>query len=110
MEHFRQLAKETFHQPPQSLNCAQSVAQLGGHAEVVAEFQAFGGGRAEGGICGALYAACQFVPESAREELREEFAQHAGALTCRAIKEEGKTPCVECVAIAAALVDKYSSR
>ncbi|MDO5566909.1 MAG: redox-active protein [Planctomycetia bacterium] len=110
MEEFRKLAKAAFHQPPAMLNCAQSVAQLAGHDEVLAAYQAFGGGRAEGGLCGALYAALQFIPEEQREKAKEEFAQKAGALTCREIKGTSKTPCQECVAIGAWLVNQYGKK
>lgn len=107
MEEFRKLAQATFHQQPAMLNCAQSVAHITGHDEVLQAYRALGGGRAEGGICGALYAALQFIPEEQRQKAKEEFAQKAGAITCREIKGTNKTPCLECVALGAWLVDQY---
>lgn len=110
MENFRKLAQAVFHQQPDMLNCAQSVAHMAGHDEVVDSYRAFGGGRAEGGLCGALYAALQFIPEEQREIVQEEFARKAGAVTCRDIKGTNKTPCQECVALGAWLVDHYTKR
>lgn len=107
MEEFRKMASIHFHQAPNHLNCAQSVAKIAGRDDLVPGDLAFGGGRAEGGLCGSLFAALQICPEVHHEKIKEDFAQKAGALTCREIKGKMKTPCSECVAIGAFLVDKY---
>ncbi|MDO5580752.1 MAG: redox-active protein [Planctomycetia bacterium] len=107
MDKFRELASIHFHKAPDNLNCAQSVAKIAGRDDLVPGDLAFGGGRAEGGICGALFAALQCTPEENHEKIKEEFAQKAGALTCREIKGKAKTPCSECVAVGAFLADKY---
>ena len=106
MEEFRKKTAEVFHQPPHSWNCAQSVAAISGRPEVIEQLRACGGGRAEGGLCGALYAALLLTPESKHDAIRAEFAQRAGALTCKEIKSGNKTPCDECVALGAWLVAK----
>ncbi len=69
----------------------------------VAEFQLHGGGRAPDGECGALYAACQIVPEAAAR-LRAGFAAEAGATRCRPLKRERRFPCTDCVGLAAELL------
>ena len=51
-----------FHIPPESLNCAQAILkgfqqEFGITDQEIEEFRNNGGGRAEGGICGALFAA-----------------------------------------------------
>ncbi len=105
MDKFRKLAKEVFHQPPESYNCAQSVAAISGRLELVPHYKVCGGGRVEGNICGALYAALQIVPEEKRDEVLQAFKKGAGATTCKEIKGGQKTPCEECVALGAFLVD-----
>jgi hypothetical protein len=92
------------------LNCAQSVLRaFQSHRNIpeddIAEAKFHGGGRAEGGLCGALYAALKLVPEpEARQRVRDAFVAVAGADTCREIKRTARTPCVECVRIAARLL------
>lgn len=50
-------ASDFFH-AEDNLNCAQSVLKyFDAPAAQIAEFKAFGGGRAPEGLCGALYAA-----------------------------------------------------
>lgn len=104
-------ALAVFHQPPASLNCAQSVldayqAVTGKYVARVADFKQFGGGRAPEDECGALYAACQAAPESAAV-IRNAFAETAGATSCRVLKHELRFPCKECVSLAAGLLAQH---
>ena len=102
-------ASDHFHQA-ENYNCAQAVlAHFKQPAETVAEFKAFGGGNAPEGICGALYAARHILNDDAKfRQLCDEFAaQTGGALTCRALKSEAKFPCMQCVDLAAELVEKF---
>ena len=101
-------ALEIFGRSPRTHNCAQSVAAGFGREDLVAEMKDCGGGRAPGGACGALHAALQLIAEDHREEAVAECAAAAGALNCRDIKSEARTPCSRCVEIAAGLVEKYS--
>ncbi len=94
---------------PKKHNCAQAVVDgCGGTSECVAEMAACGGGRAPGGLCGALYGALVMCPE-ASEAIKAEFARDVGALTCRDIKTTAGTPCPICVEVAAKLVEKYTN-
>jgi len=100
-------ATTVFRRAPERLNCAQAVldayqAVTGRHVAAVNDFKVFGGGRAPGGECGALYAACQCAPESAAA-LRAAFAVRAGTTLCR---ELDALPCEECVALAARLLEQ----
>ncbi len=97
-------AASVFHQPPLRANCAQSVALLAGREDLVADLAACGGGRAPGGLCGALHAALLLTPAEKRDEVIETFRQEAGATTCRELKGVVKTPCQKCVAIGDAIV------
>jgi hypothetical protein len=105
-------ALAVFHQQPANLNCAQAVldayqAVTGRHVASIADFKAFGGGRAPNNECGALYAACQAAPESAAA-IRTAFAQTVGATSCRALKHELRFPCEQCVALAAGLLHQHA--
>ena len=102
-------AHQLFTAVPKKHNCAQAVMDgCGGTPEQVAEMAACGGGRAPGGLCGALHAALTLCPDHA-EEIKAEFARRAGALTCRDLKTVAHTPCPICVETAAQIVESHLS-
>lgn len=76
--------------------------------EKLAYYKSISGGRCEGGFCGALFAARDLVPENQRANLDDFFAKNAGALTCKEIKTNAKTPCIDCVKFAVIGVEKFS--
>ncbi len=94
------------------MNCAQSVLKAYQETHAVSEedlaaAKAHGGGRAEGGLCGALHAALALATTmEQKEQIRAEFRRVAGAETCRGIKgvEGSGYPCKDCVALAARLL------
>ena len=90
-------------------NCAQAVIRA--HADQfsvtednIREHSKDGGGRAEGGMCGALVAAINLVPEK-REQLIELFSDSAGSHLCRDIRKDKKVSCRECVEKASVIID-----
>lgn len=97
------IAEEIFARVPKTHNCAQSVAAGCGHDELLEELKNCGGGRAPGGLCGALHAALRMLPEEKRAEAKAEFIRLIGAPDCRTIKTQCRTPCSRCVAVAAEL-------
>jgi len=104
----RERARALFHAPPQNLNCAQAVLAAyqeasGDQALDLQAFQAHGGGRAPGGLCGALHAACAIHPEAA-EALRNGFLQEVGHLDCASIRVRGLDACRDCVGLAVGLL------
>lgn len=104
-------ATDTFRNPEYGHNCAQAVANkyqaLYSDKEIVKSYAPYVGGRAPGGLCGALFAAKEAVPQHA-QEIEADFVKDCGASTCRQIKAEAKTPCQVCVDIADQLVEKYT--
>ena len=104
----KELALKVFRQPPDRLNCAQSVLYawrevFGETALTIAALKPFGAGRAPEGLCGAIYAACLLAPERA-EELKAAFAAGVGSLYCKEIRAAKEHSCAECVAEAAELL------
>ena len=97
-------AVSIFSTVPKEYNCAQSVAKAFGRDDIVPLLKSCGGGQADGGLCGALHAALRLLPENKWETAKEQFQNKAGNVLCRAIRQEGKTPCKECVRIAADIV------
>lgn len=95
-------------------NCAMSVAygfaRANGKSEAEAVeaaemFRDFGGGRAPGGFCGALYAAKMMQPDHA-ETLEDVFKKGAKNCTlCREIRPNTVIPCNRCVALAGEALD-----
>lgn len=98
------------------LNCAQSVIKaFGGICQIdenmIVEAKAYGGGRAEEGLCGALYAALLLLEDEGQAAaLREDFASEAGSQKCREIKSGGGLPCADCVRLAARLLARAQER
>lgn len=93
---------ETYKAAPYFYNCAQAVVARF-RPELLEAAGSCGGGRAPEGLCGALYGAMMAEPEKA-EEIKAAFAEAAGAVTCRQLKGECKTPCVTCIDIAEQLL------
>ena len=104
-------AEQLFH-GAQHFNCAQAVAsafetQFGVSEALIKDYASKGGGRAEGGMCGALYAARQLLGDGIRADaLQEQFETLAGDTTCRQVRQAKKLTCRGCVRTAAALVEE----
>jgi len=101
-------ALKVFRQPPDRLNCAQSVLHawhevMGDTGLKVADLKPFGAGRAPGGLCGSLHAVCLLAPDRA-EEIKAAFAARIGSLYCKEVRAAEKFTCAECVAEAAELL------
>jgi hypothetical protein len=105
-------AKSLFH-GEEKYNCAQAILAAFQEKydipqQQIEQFKAYGGGRAEEGLCGALYAGlCLAKDEPAKSKLKEAFEQNAGALTCKGIKGGSKLSCRECVGLAAATLERH---
>ncbi len=102
-------ALEQFRTPPMALNCAQAVlygyqAVTGDKQISLADMKPFGGGRAPGGMCGALHAACTLAPDKA-DLLKTSFAERTGSIYCKELKKSGGK-CVTCVSEAAGLLQR----
>lgn len=103
-----------FHAEPEKLNCAQSILkgfqnEFGIDDSTIAQFRAWGGGRVEGGTCGALFAANYLLEKRGLPKINAEFAKRTGAERCIDIKKENKTPCVTCVKIADEIIERIIS-
>lgn len=103
-------ALQAFHQPPERLNCAQAVVHAyrsvsGNEVHHPEAFKQAGGGRAPGGICGALYTATQVVGTEGAESLAHCFEERLGARTCKELKSRSIS-CETCVETAAELLQE----
>ena len=95
-----------FRRPPERLNCAQAVLHAYSETNTaipVADLKPFGAGRAPGGLCGALYAACLLAPDRA-EALRARFAEQVGSVRCKELRANKEQRCENSVAAAAELL------
>jgi len=108
------LAVAVFRAPPERLNCAQAVMrafEADGLAPpgAVRDCSGCGGGRVEGNVCGALYAAQQLVKEPVRVQvLQSRFAAVAGSTRCLEIRRSRQLSCEGCVKLAAELVEELA--
>jgi hypothetical protein len=102
-------ALERFGRPPERMNCAEAVLcayqEFSGDAAIaISEMKRLGSGRAPGGHCGALHAACTIAPDKA-ERLKARFAEIAGSVICKEIRRAKQHPCEFCVSEAAQLLE-----
>lgn len=105
----------TYFRGAERYNCAQAVFKSSEKHTAVCDEQLevlkkSGSGRAEGGLCGALFAAEQVVEnEEVRNCIRSYFEDHAGSVLCREIRGHRQMSCRDCVAAAAAMLDDHLS-
>lgn len=103
------LAVQLFH-GKENYNCAQAILKaFQNHNKLtepeIAEYKSAGGGRAEGGICGALYAAkLQLNSAEKKSALEKSFREEAKHIACKEIKANKTLSCVQCVETAAKLL------
>lgn len=108
-------ASDYFHLMPYNWNCAQSIQKsaqsLTGltdeHIEL--RYRSKGGGRAEGGLCGAIYAVRDVVGQDTgtADALTEVFAQRVGGTTCAALKGKCGRSCAELVEVAEEILKEH---
>ncbi len=102
-----QRAREGFAGP---LNCAQAVASAfqdisGLTPEQIDNHKLSGGGRAPGGICGALHAGLEVLRDDGqRNAVTAKFAERVGSTQCREIRQAKKVSCACCVETAAIIL------
>lgn len=88
-------------------NCAQAILKaVENHYEIgqdrIDEFKAHGGGNAENGVCGALYAAQALLEDDElNTALTRRFRAAAGSTKCEKIRKLKQRTCAECVGEAA---------
>jgi hypothetical protein len=95
------------------MNCCESVAnafkdRIPLPDEELKNYAQFGGGRAPGGDCGAVYAAKRLLETSGSQDstkLVEIFKTAAGSTKCREIRALKKLSCSGCVEKAAEVVE-----
>lgn len=110
MDRKRKVSEEYFHRLPERFNCAQAILkgfqqELNIPEDTVTAYKAWGGGRAENGICGALYAIKNLVDDNEKTILEEEFRKEFGTVYCRELKA-AKKMCLSCVNYADKLLQK----
>ncbi len=104
-------ASEYFH-GEEGYNCAQAILKAfqTEHSitqEKINSYSVYGGGRAEEGLCGALYAAKTLLNDQKKAgQLKQAFTEKAGSCKCLEIMELKMLPCPDCVDLAAQIVDE----
>ena len=96
----------------ENYNCAQAIFktfqnEFNTPEYVINDARRKGGGRAENGYCGALYAGQQLlIGKPQLKKLYSAFEQKGGSRRCREIKMAGKLSCKKCVVLAASVVEE----
>lgn len=103
-------AKELFTAVPKLHNCEQAVVAAAGREDLVEQMRSNGGGRAPEGMCGALYAALQLIPNCDKASAIKDFEAELEYSTCKERLANHPSKCVDCVVRAAYIVEKYGTR
>lgn len=105
------IAEQLFH-GAEGYNCAQAILKTFQQEfkideNAILEASQKGGGRAEGGLCGALYAAHQLIQNNnLHQKIDSAFIAKGGSLQCREIRKNKQLSCKECVVLAAKNVEE----
>lgn len=107
-------ATDTFRAQPWCHNCAQAVANKWCNLypnpnDIVGKLALSGSGRADGGLCGALFAAQKALPQHS-DAITVEFEKRVGYVLCRDIKTKAKISCPTCVDIADQLIEEFLNK
>ncbi|NTW48814.1 MAG: hypothetical protein HGB19_03615 [Chlorobiales bacterium] len=94
------------------LNCAQATMQayqdeygIEDESQVDALF-AMGRGRAEGEVCGALYAAKKVLDPIQAQKIHTDFIKYVETVVCWQIRAQDKISCAACVDLTAQLLQR----
>ena len=104
-------ASDHFHKEDK-YNCAQAILkafqeEYAISQEMIDSYKINGGGRAENGLCGALFAAKTLLNDPSKTEVLEQaFTEKAGSCKCREIMILKMLPCADCVDLAAQIMDE----
>lgn len=99
-------ANSYFHRDKDNWNCAQSIMKrFQEHTglsdqEIEAHYRSKGAGKSPGGVCGALYAACQIADRFSLPNPTEAFNLMAGETRCAELKRLNRSSCRDRVKLA----------
>ncbi len=91
------------------MNCAQAVCHAAGRDDLIEAMSCCGGGKVEGGTCGALHAAAVIAGDGG-EQIMQQFADRNHDTTCVELKRAHKVSCQECVSSASQLLEEYEAQ
>lgn len=105
MNNIKKSAISFFHSAPNNYNCAQAIIKRFqdnsityiSDEKIEQDFRSKGGGRAEGGICGAIYSAYVLLGKNKGDEIKIKAENILGGTTCRKLKGELKVSCIHIV-------------
>ncbi len=101
-----------YHRGVEGYNCAQAILKefqnrLGVTDEQVVDYAAYGGGRAEDGICGALYAIKQLAGDiDLIKIIMQQFQEEVGSVNCDEILQLGRLSCAGCICTASRVLQR----
>jgi len=106
------LAESLYH-GNEGYNCAQAIlkafqADYNISEQCIENASIKGSGRADNGICGALYATHLLLKEDAIiNEINQNFIIKGGSVLCKEIRKNKTISCKECVRLAAHEIQKH---
>lgn len=106
----------SFFHGKERFNCAQAVLKAfqpesGVSNEAINAAASAGGGKALGGVCGALYVARVLLDDQGLfKDVSDRFSRKAGSVQCMQIRMMRQMPCLECVSLSAKLLEEHIDR
>ncbi len=102
---------EEYFRGKENYNCAQAIMKVFCHYcnhEDIEEYKKIGLGKAEGGLCGAVYASKKLLKNAGKEESLEKlFTESAGSTKCRDILKLKKLTCKQCVKLTGDFLEEH---
>ena len=96
-----------YRHPDYKFNCAQAIAFTQTEdMELVQEFKNCGSGKAEGGVCGALFAALLIATKKGLDAktIENKFIADIGSVSCKEICTKKLATCEKCIDVAEILL------
>ncbi|MCW3807542.1 C-GCAxxG-C-C family (seleno)protein [Plebeiibacterium marinum] len=106
------LAEKLYH-GKEGYNCAQAILkafqpEYSISEHIITKASENGTGKAENGICGALYAAHYLLKEPTNiNKINQDFIVKGGSIRCKEIRRNRKLSCKECVKLAAENLQRF---
>jgi hypothetical protein len=106
----------SYYHGPEKYNCAQAVFRAfmdryGLTQDYIDLHKKSGGGRAGGGICGALFAVHHLIKDKNKiSDADKIFSEKAGSIMCREIRGLNRLDCHSCVDLAADILNRLDQQ
>ena len=105
-----------YYRGKEGYNCSQAVLKAsqekyGLSEEMIKLYAQYGGGRADNGVCGALFATYLLIKDPQQVgQINAYFEEKAGSTRCKEIKKLNRLSCSDCVDLGFEVVSRVEPK